>query len=49
MGDSLHREGDVFGFQKNGGGSRERAGGSRGAMEELAAGEIFFHGALLEV
>jgi len=47
-GDGLHREGDVFGFEKNGGGSRERAGGTGGAMEELTAGKIFFHGALLE-
>jgi hypothetical protein len=38
----------VFGFQENGGGGRERAGGSGSAMEELAAGEIFFHGALLK-
>ena len=45
--DGLHGEGDVFGHKKNGGGGRERAGGPGGAMEELAAGEIFFHGALL--
>jgi hypothetical protein len=38
----------VLRLEKNRGGSRKCAGRAGGAMEELAAGKIFFHGALLE-
>jgi len=47
-GDGLEWKRDVFGFEENCWRGRERTGGSGGAMEELTAGEIFFHGALLK-
>src|SRR5260370_554307 len=39
---------NVLRLEKNRGGSRKCASGTGGAMEELTAGKIFFHGALLE-
>src|SRR6266568_203793 len=44
----LQRQRNVLRFKKNGGRSRERAGSSSGALEELTAGKIFFHGCLQE-
>src|SRR6266700_5352640 len=46
--DRLKRKRDMFGLKKNCRRSGERASGTGRAVEKLAAGKIFFHGALLE-
>ncbi len=44
----LQLQRDMLRLKKNRRRSRQRASGASGAMEELTAGKIFFHGALLE-
>jgi len=46
--DRLQRQRDMLGLKKNCRRSSERASGAGRAVEKLAAGKIFFHGALLE-